>query len=137
MNNQLAARIKARSITSGDCWLWTGHLDRYGYGQISVNNHREKAHRASFVAFMGAIPDGLVIDHLCRTRHCVNPAHLEPVAFAENIRRGVQHEATKTHCPAGHLYDETNTYQSNGRRGCRACRQAARRRYEARKRGAA
>jgi hypothetical protein len=129
-------RIMQRTDRSGDCWLWTGFLDRYGYGQISVQNRREKAHRAAYEAFVGPIPDGLVIDHTCRVRRCVNPAHLEPVTHAENVRRGIAPNARKTQCPKGHVYDDANTYRAAGRRDCRACRREATRRYEARKQAA-
>lgn len=129
-------RIMQRVERSGECWLWTGHLDRYGYGQISVNNHREKVHRAAYEAFVGLIPDGLVIDHTCRVRRCVNPAHLEPVTHAENVRRGTPANSLKTHCPQGHAYDDANTYRGAGRRDCRTCRREATRRFEARKRAA-
>ncbi|MFG3349552.1 HNH endonuclease signature motif containing protein [Streptomyces sp. NPDC048018] len=130
-NDSVSERIQRQVDRNSDCWLWTGFLDRYGYGHISVNNHREKVHRAAYTALVGPIPDGLVIDHTCRVRHCVNPAHLEPVTQAENTRRGVAHNSTKTRCPQGHPYDEVNTYVAAGRRGCRSCRREASRRYEA------
>lgn len=139
MTQTLRERIMQWTDRSGDCWLWTGFLDRYGYGQISVNNHREKAHRVAYATLVGPIPAGLVSDHTCRVRHCVNPAHLEPVTQAENMRRGVAHNSTKAHCPKGHPYNEANTYvrPGGGRRDCRECRRETSRRREATKRGAA
>lgn len=72
----------------------------------------------------GPIPEGLVIDHLCRDLLCVNPGHLEPVTQKENVRRGVGHGA-ETHCPQGHEYTEANTRVSKkNKRYCRACGRA-------------
>lgn len=75
---------------STGCWLWAGGK-RGGYGRIKLaDTGMMEAHRASYEFHVGAIPDGLVIDHLCRNRSCINPAHLEPVTELENIRRGEQ-----------------------------------------------
>jgi hypothetical protein len=69
------------------CWLWTPQPDANGYGRISINDRVQYAHRVSWETFIGPIPEGLTIDHLCRVRRCINPAHLEPVTLAENVRR--------------------------------------------------
>lgn len=84
------------------CWIWTGDLSsRNGYGQIKLaGRKRTGAHRASYETFIGPIPAGLVIDHLCRTPACVNPEHLEPVTQRENLRRGAR--ATGDVCKNGH-----------------------------------
>lgn len=71
------------------CWLWEGAL-RGGYGRVKLDGRTQAAHRASYELHVGPIPSGLVLDHLCRNRSCVNPAHLEPVTTEENIRRGEQ-----------------------------------------------
>jgi hypothetical protein len=108
-----------RIAVNGDCWEWTGPRDRDGYGKCSYGR---RAHRLAYERLKGPIPEGLVIDHLCRNRACVNPAHLEPVTIAENNRRGIQPSASKTHCVNGHEYDPENTYlRPNGHRDCRAC----------------
>ena len=70
------------------CWIWTGQTTIAGYGQFTRNRKTIYAHRAMYESEVGPIPEGLVIDHLCRTPSCVNPAHLEPVTNAENVRRG-------------------------------------------------
>lgn len=77
-----------------ECWLWQGshNAPRYGtpYGTFRYQNRTRPAHVVSYLLAngRGAIPDGVVLDHLCRTTLCVNPAHLEPVAHSENVRRG-------------------------------------------------
>lgn len=69
------------------CWLWEGST-RGGYGRVRIEGKMMEAHRASYEKYVGDIPDGLVIDHLCRNRSCINPDHMEPVTNAENIKRG-------------------------------------------------
>lgn len=71
----------------GGCWLWTGYVLPTGYGTVNAFGTVLLAHRAMYRLLVGAIPDGLTLDHLCRVPHCVNPDHLEPVTRAENIRR--------------------------------------------------
>lgn len=106
------------------CWLWT-KARRSGYATCRYDKRMWYVHRLTYVLAVGPVPDGLELDHLCRVRHCVNPAHLEPVTRRENLRRGdtfAARNAAKTHCPAGHPYDKKNTYiQPNGGRRCRRC----------------
>lgn len=111
----------------GRCWIWTSCLDTKGYAQLSVNGSLRMAHRLAYEQLCGQIPQGLVLDHLCRVPHCVNPAHLEPVTFAENIRRGTAKSvefSKRTQCPQGHPYDTVNTFVDGGKRRCRECRRA-------------
>lgn len=90
--------------------------------------------------FVGPIPDGLVIDHLCRNPQCVNPMHLEPVTPEENTRRGIGgwNTRAKTHCPQGHPYSGANLYinPTSGARVCRTCNNEKARRYKLRQRAA-
>lgn len=139
-------RFWAKVERSDDCWLWRGGISSSGYGHLVRNGVNYMAHRYAYEQVVGPIPEGLVLDHLCRVPPCVNPAHLEPVTNAENLRRGVNVGAVaqalqraKTHCPQGHAYDDANTYVRPGPRACRECRKChteAARRYNARKRAA-
>lgn len=114
----------------GGCWLWTAGTFRHGYGQfMTVKPKKVSAHRWAYEALVGPIPDGLVLDHLCRTPACVNPAHLEPVTTAENTRRGVAPKilnSTEGRCMAGHPRTPENLYvhPGSGQQDCRACARA-------------
>jgi hypothetical protein len=116
------------------CWLWEGLLNEDGYGVRMCRAWRTKsAHRVSYIAFVGAIPEGLTIDHLCRVRCCVNPQHLEAVTHKVNTLRGNRvipllnldrglRNREKTHCLRGHPLSGDNLYMNpSGARTCRAC----------------
>ena len=130
-------RFAARVNKTETCWLWTGTITSLGYGQFMVDGRTVSTHRWSYEHHVGPIPSGLVIDHLCRVRNCVNPEHLEPVTNAENVLRGAglaPTNAAKTHCDHGHPFDAANTYiPPAGFRQCRECNRAATRRRRARR----
>lgn len=110
------------------CWIWIGSRKPDGYGIFWVDDKCEGAHRWSFEHHVGAIPDGLVIDHLCRQPWCVNPDHLEAVTHRENVLRGVSvlaDHARQTHCKRGHELTEDNIYRPPNRNE-RICRQCSR-----------
>lgn len=122
--------VEDRGFTS-PCWMWSGYRQQHGYGVVSNGRSKKTvAHRAVYEEMVGPIPEGMELDHLCRQRGCVNPAHLEPVTRQENVLRGTSfaaRNATKTECPKGHPYDETNTLiDTAGSRRCRACRRQQR-----------
>lgn len=106
------------------CVLFTGHLNRDGYGCITVRSRVVSAHRAAYAVKHGAIKDGLQIDHLCRNRACINADHLEAVTARENWRRGSAPNAIAVRtgqCYRGHALDAANAYVWRGVRSCRAC----------------
>jgi hypothetical protein len=76
------------SIDERGCWLWTGRMNRNGYGRAYWYGKEPVVHRLVYEILIGQIPKGLVLDHLCRVRHCCNPEHLEPVTIRENTLRG-------------------------------------------------
>lgn len=106
------------------CWLWTGSLDRNGYGYIRETAGRRKlrAHRVVYEYVVGPIPDGMELDHLCRVRSCVNPDHLEPVTHRENQRRGespMGQQARREFCAKGHPLDGIKG--ATRQRYCKTC----------------
>ena len=143
------ARVHARSQRSENgCIEWTGGRDRYGYGKFNlvVDGRRRQtgAHRAAWLADLGDIPDGLVIDHLCRNRACVNVEHMELVTGAENTRRGElkrksgkRPDGVRLYC-SKHGRDDGYVFErrTTGYRiwVCRICRRKSVAEYQARQR---
>src|SRR5438105_140221 len=124
------------------CWEWTGGRSDTGYGSLNLGRDGSRrsvsAHRFAYELLIGPIPAGLVTDHLCRNRMCVNPKHLEMVSPRTNVLRskpygGAQppRAPTPTHCPAGHPYTEANTAfdKSTHKRHCRTCHRERQRKY--------
>lgn len=122
-------------IPFSGCWIWMGALSSDGYGSFYVDGRSIAAHKFSYEQLHGPVAPLIELDHLCRVRCCVNPAHVEPVTHKVNMLRGegfASLNAAKTNCAAGHSFDADNTYWLNGRRGCRACNREAVRRYKQR-----
>lgn len=133
---------------SGECHVWTGSTSGNGYGQLGIKKQKAAAHRLAWYIEHGAFPDRpwqiLHLPVICNNPICVNTAHLRLGTQAENMRDciidGTDRHAIRTHCPAGHEYDEANTYywihKSNGRpaRSCRACRAESSRQSKLRRR---
>lgn len=105
------------AVADSGCWLWLGGTNGR-YGQMSVEGRDQYVHRLAYELWVGPISEGLTIDHLCATKLCINPKHLEPVPNAVNIQRAA---AALTHCMNGHPYTEANTYRRPKGRQCKEC----------------
>ena len=83
-------RVVLHPVAPDSCWLWTGALNRWGYGHVSKGRGggAVRVHKAMYELDVGPVPAGLDLDHLCRTRRCCNPYHLEPVTRQTNVDRG-------------------------------------------------
>lgn len=139
--------IKRIVYLENGCWKMTGHVNINGYTYFGYTNppgYRKSilAHRFSYERLVGPIAVGMVVDHLCRNRLCVNPSHMEIIGRGENVLRGDTLPAKnlkKTHCPKGHPYSGDNLYRQrrspsripktqfdfsiplSGSRRCRSC----------------
>lgn len=128
-----------RRVDRGDdraCWLWRGPRSKTGYGSFWGDDGPQRVHVFAYELLVGPVPDGLELDHTCRNRQCVNPAHLEPVTHAENMaRRAPFHPGHKvTHCPQGHEYTPENLIPNRRSRECKECGRERSREYRRRKR---
>lgn len=126
------------------CWLWTVTCSSWGYGAWMAGRRSLKrtwpvatssAYRLAYIDFVGLVPEGYQLDHLCRVRCCVNPSHLEVVTQRENILRGEgtgARHARQTHCKRGHEFTLENTRVRPSRprrRECRVCLRAMKASY--------
>jgi hypothetical protein len=128
-----AARFRSKYIVApSGCWLWQSVLDKDGYGTFYFRRKNRRAHRVGYYSTRGEIPAGMVIDHSCGVRHCVNPSHLRTQTPRQNSlenSRGVGAvNARKTHCAKGHPFDRLyGKYRS-----CSTCDAAKKKRLRAR-----
>jgi hypothetical protein len=126
------------SVSNMGCWVWQGGRGGYGltYGTFFNGSRTVRAHRWAYEHWVGPIPNGLELDHLCRVRLCVNPKHLEPVTHDENSRRSPL-KGDRKECKRGHVYSPENIYRlPSGNRECRPCRRGTRRAWDRRRRDA-
>ena len=132
----MAHTVETPSSLDTPCWVCTYAQNYSGYTRIDDDGRIRRCHRAMYEETVGPIPDGLVCDHICRVRNCVNPDHLEIVTQRENVLRGVHPLAllwrTNT-CKRGHSLDGAYRAPGGGRR-CRTCRGAYNVRYAASRR---
>lgn len=91
------------------CWEWQSTIDMYGYGLFWLNGANRKAHRIAWILSGRVLIPGMVLDHLCRNRKCVNPDHLEQVTIGENVSRGTNHYRGRASCKNGHDFSPENT----------------------------
>lgn len=130
----LAVRFWKKVNKTETCWLWTGGICQ-GYGVYTENKKLKKAHRVMYEKAVAEIGEGLVIDHLCRVKHCVRPDHLEAVTDRMNILRGkglAAGNCIKTSCKRGHVFSPENTYVKKvGKTTERCCRICMRNHYKA------
>lgn len=104
------------------CELWTGKLDRNGYGY----HGRTRAHIAAWEAEYGPVPEGFELDHLCRRRNCCALHHLEPVTRAENeMRKGWGYRVRRQTCSRGHDMKLQGVLTPEGGKVCRQCNREA------------
>lgn len=124
-------RLKSLFSKEAGCWMLPNKPLPNGYVRLKGKS----AHRSAYEAFVGPIPQGLTIDHLCRNKACVNPAHLEAVTQRVNSFRADNYVGNRTQCPQGHPYSSVNTYTNpkDNRRTCRACHRQHQLEYMARK----
>ena len=104
------------------CWIWAGSMTRKGYGTVRVGTISTTAHRAFWLASGRELIPGLVLDHLCRNRSCVNPDHLRQVTHQVNILEGKSPTAQLSRsnvCKKGHSLPQPR--QDGKKRRCREC----------------
>lgn len=121
----LSRLLARRTIDDNGCWVISGADKAHRYPRMFVGDRRTVAtHRWSYEHFVGPVPPGLVLDHLCRNTSCANPEHLEPVTPRENTLRGfgpTAVNAAKTHCDRGHPLTNAYVIPSTGSRQCLEC----------------
>lgn len=130
VNDSVTQRFWSKVDRTGGCWNWTAAKTKTGYGTMTLrfgdrDYKRVYVHRIAFVLGGGNLQQGMTIDHLCRNRLCVNPAHLEQVTVGENSRRGTAWipKADNERCPRGHeprwAYQDSKA--GNPARYCMTC----------------
>lgn len=110
-----------------ECWPWMGHIEQHGYGRGLYHMGRVvRPHRLAIEIATGCpVPSGMVVDHVCRNRRCVNPLHLRVVTrivnALENSLSPFAIKARQTHCQRGHELSGDNLGIFAGRRRCMRC----------------
>lgn len=119
---------KCELVPKTGCLIWSGYKDKQGYGTIWCGGKKRFTHRVMFEIVKSPIPEGLVIDPLCRNPSCINTDHMECVTNEENLLRGEKFREEfrtgkkyKKHCINGHILSDDNLYVHRGRRNCKEC----------------
>lgn len=125
--DQVIARIeeKIERVPESGCWIWMGATTGdEGYSRLYLGPTHFRVHKLLYELTYGLVPEGLVLDHLCRVRLCVNPSHLEAVTDRVNILRGMAPGVLRMNaetCASGHRWDDDNTRWYGRQRVCRSC----------------
>jgi hypothetical protein len=125
MLERFMAKVSPEPMTG--CWLWTAHVSKNGYGRFGIGRVVHEAHRVAYKLFKGSIPTELCVDHVCKVRSCVNPAHLRLLSREENTRDQINANSKKEECKNGHDLTIRGI-----RRVCKTCQTAASKRYKER-----
>jgi hypothetical protein len=112
------------------CWVWRGCTNPDGYGLITFEGRQTTVHRVSYILHVGDIPPGKELDHICKNRRCLNPAHLEAVVHRENVMRGGS-AIRSEFCKKGHRFDGYD--KKRNRQYCKTCKNEVARRLYARR----
>lgn len=135
MTEQEATRFASKHQKVGRCWVWQGPLDRDGYGTFYFRRMNRRAHRVAWFSVHGDMTEGMVINHTCRNRACVNPQHLQAISLLENVTRDSVSlpylNSQKSHCPKGHPFDRMYRGKRGPVRYCSICQAAKRKRLRA------
>lgn len=101
-----------------------------GYSRLRFGSKHIQAHRWAWELINGAIPNGFVIDHLCKNKACVAIDHLRMVTQQENVMAGLHNIDNRSHCNKGHLFEGNIMVRKSGKRECAECnRERARANY--------
>lgn len=135
MDHDVRERLLAMREVQGDCWVWTGSPDRWGYGQMRHGGRKVGVHRLAYEVFVGPIPPGMVVMHLCDNPPCFKPEHLRVGTQRDNVidmidkGRG-RSRGQSSHCRRGHPYEGNNIYwKPDGNSQCRICKNEYSRAY--------
>ena len=124
MNSKALDRFWASVNMTRKCWEWSGNIDAYGYGRFWSDGKNYRAHRVSLM-LDGLDPSGMIVDHICRNRKCVNPQHLRLVDARTNTIENSDsipaRRAAQTHCKLGHPLIPENLTSRKSFRECRTC----------------